>query len=343
MIRRLIPALPLLVMVAMATCDSPSDPDNPPDPGPGPHFTVVPIELDKLARVTPLGTNGKILPLGHTYWYTCDTEYLLPVDRPCVRERLPIRAPTSGRVFAVEHVADGGITIEGPPGLYAGFAHVTPKTGLRRGDRVQAGDTIAVMYTDFAFDFGLTNYGIQDHTFINQARYNQLQHYIHAQSPVAQYAEPVRSQLIQRVNTQGDPLGRLVFDVAGTASGNWFLEGTPLNQTFTPAYAHAQMYLGPLQERPDISILSNEAGWFTSLLDIGIVDPAAPAWQQITPASGRVWLRLWQVTRDAGPDYDAPRGGVLVEVLPDERLRIEYFPTHSTQTAFTSAARLYER
>jgi hypothetical protein len=318
------------------------DPDPDPDPGPGPHYSVVPIELEKLARVTPVGTNGKVLPIGHTYWYTCDTEWLMPTDRPCVRERLPIRSPVDGTVFQVEHVPDGGITIQGPPGLYAGFAHVTPVAELQRGDAVQAGDTIAVMYSDFAFDFGMTNYGIDEHRFVNQERFRNNPAYLHTQSPIAQYPEPIRTELLARVRTQSDPLGRIVFDVAGTAAGGWFIEGTPYDDSLTPAYETASVFLGPLQERDDVRLVS-KVGWFLAVMDIAVADPEAPRWEDIGPATGPVWVTLWSATREGGPDFTRPAGGVRLEVLDGEKLRIEWFDTHDDPGAFTAAAGLYER
>jgi hypothetical protein len=329
--------LPLAAL--LAACGSPSEPD----PGPGPHFSVVPIDIGKLARVTPLGTNGKLFPVGHTYWYTCDTEYVLPVERPCVREKLPIRAPRDGVVFIVEHVADGEISVQGPPGLYWTFAHVTPTAGLKRGDRVEAGDTIARMFYDFAFDFGLTNYCIDPHPFLNPARFHNASFYSYVQSPLVQYPEPLRSQLVDRVSTRSDPFGRVAFDVAGTASGIWFREGTPLDRSSHPDYADRLLFLGPLQERDDIRIVSHEAGWFRALLDIGVVDPAAPYWEDISPASGTVWLPLWEIARDGGPNVQNPLGGVLVEVLPGEKLRFEWFDTHDEPAGFTAMAAVYER
>ncbi len=313
------------------------------DPGPGPHFSVVPIDIAKLARVTPVGTNGKVLPIGHTYWYTCDTEYLMPVERPCVRERLAIRAPADGKVFAVEGGPDGGITIEGPPGLHASFAHVTPRAGLRRGNSVRAGDTIATMFYDYAFDFGVTNYGRDEHRFVTQSRYADAKAYRFSESPITQFAEPLRSQLIERVSTQSDPLGRISFDIAGTAAGGWFTEGVPANLAFTAPYESSLLFLGPLQERADTRILVQEAGWFIAFLGLGVVDPADPKWESITPSSGLVWLRLWLINRNGGPDYAEPRGGVLVEVQSGERLRIQWFNTHTPVAAFTSGAKVFVR
>jgi hypothetical protein len=345
-------ALHLLVGLVLSACgggDSPVDADDGdpdeeqyPDPGPGAYYSVSPIELDDIARITPVGTNGKVLPIGHTYWYSCDTEWLMPVDSPCVRAHLPIRSPVDGTVFGVEHVADGGITIEGPRGLYAGFAHVTPTAGLQRGDSVAAGDTIAVMYSDFAIDFGMVDYHIDEHRFVNQERFADNPGYLHSRSPIWRFEEPLRSELLARVSTSSDPYGRISFDVAGTAAGNWFLEGIPFEESLLPVHEQAQLFLGPLQERVEVGIVS-KVGWFAAAMDVAVAALDAPRWENITSGTGRVWIPLWQAARDGTPDPDWPKGGVLLEVLADERLRIEWFDTHEEPADFTGAAEVYER
>jgi hypothetical protein len=178
---------------------------------------------------------------------------------------------------------------------------------------------------------------------VNPERFRNTPYYRYVQSPVAQYAEPLRSELIARVSTQSDPLGTVAFDVAGTASGNWFRQGTPIANSFEPGFENRLLFLGPLQERDDIRIVSHETGWFTALLGIGVADLAAPYWEDITPASGIVWIPLWEVARDAGPNLDKPRGGLLIEVLPGERMRLEWSNTHEQLAGFTAAASVYER
>jgi hypothetical protein len=343
--------LHLTIGLGLAACgggETPVDPDPDPDeeqypdPGPGAYYSVSPIELDAIARITPAGTNGKVLPIGHTYWYTCDTEWLMPIDSPCVRAHLPIRSPVDGTVFGVEHIADGGITIEGPRGLHAGFSHVTPTAGLQRGDSVSAGDTIAVMYTDFAIDFGMTDYHIDEHPFVNQERYAENPGYLHSRSPIWRFEEPIRSELLARVSTRSDPYGRISFDVVGTASGNWFREGIPFDESLLPVHEQAQLFLGPLQERDEVMIVS-KVGWFAAAMDVALAALDAPRWEDVTPATGRVWVPLWQAAPDGTPDDARPKGSVLLEVLADERLRIEWFDTHEEPVDFTGAAEVYER
>lgn len=319
--------------------DDPPPPTEPPPPGPGPHFSVSPIPLDKVAAITPLGENNKVLPVGHTYWSTCDRAWVFPSARPCLMERLDIRAPGPGVVWALDAVDDGGITLMGPPGVYAVFSHVTPRAGLQIGDTVQAGDTIARMFNEFNFDFGLIHMGLEPHEWVNMARIHEG--YAYSFSPIGQFPPALRTEMEALVHTVADPLGRLVYDVAGTAAGNWFEEGTPADISLRFDQVHRQLFLGRLQVRHETRIANSR--WTEPLLGLMTIDPAAPSWEEITPQSGVVSLKAWNITREGTPNFDFPRGTLLVEMLAADRLRIEWFDTHDPVAAFTEGARVFER
>jgi hypothetical protein len=132
--RRFVRVCGVAVLAAVMSCqDQGSGPDQRPIPPPGPHFTHAPIPVATVARVTPIGYNNKVFPTPHTYWITCDAFFVLPSTRPCHREYQPIAAPGSGVVLRLAAVADGYITVEGPPGLVWTFGHVTPAPGLAAG------------------------------------------------------------------------------------------------------------------------------------------------------------------------------------------------------------------
>ena len=60
-------------------------------PPPGPHFTVLPLPLEAVARITPIGYNNKRFPTPHTYWLLCDDFFILQSSRPCRMERMANR------------------------------------------------------------------------------------------------------------------------------------------------------------------------------------------------------------------------------------------------------------
>lgn len=332
----------LTAWACLSCADSPVDPDDDdPVPPPGPNWSVLPIPLETLARITPLGHNNKALPNNGTYWRTCDIGYLMPSPRPCFEGHQPVRAPGAGVVVGVEHVADGAISIEGPPGLFLTFGHVTPRADLVAGDPVDAGETVATMFFTYTVDVTVWNRGVTPHRFVNPDRMPLP--YLYAQNAIEQFPEPVRSELIARVRTTGDPLGRLSYDEAGTAAGAWFLEGTPVERSMEGTFFPNHLFLGRLAERAETRVMTVGTLWPGQPNALVVIDPAAPSWETITPASGVVALRGWSLESDGTPMYGFPHGTVLVEVLGGERIRVEWFDTHDPVSGFTPGARVYER
>jgi len=332
----------LLSACVWASCaGDASGPEEQPLPPAGPNWSVPPIPLDKLAAITVLGTNNKALPNNGTYWRTCDVGWFMPSTRPCVREHLPVRAPADGVVTGVGHTADGYISLDAPAGLSVTFGHVTPTPGLQMGDHVQAGDVVATMFFDYSVDVTVYNLGLTPHQFVNPARMPLP--YRYAQSAFEQFPEPTRSELVDRVSTLSDPLGRLSWDQAGTAAGAWFLEGTPVDRSMEGTYFPNHLFLGWLGERWETRIMTVGTLWPGAQNLMTVIDPADPSWEAITPTTGVVALTGWGFEADGTPNYAFPHGTVLLEVLSGERLRIEWFDTHAPVTAFTSAARMYER
>jgi hypothetical protein len=316
-------------------------PEELPIPPVGPHYSVSPIPLDKIARISPLGSNNKIFPVAHTYWSTCDRAFVLPTNRPCVREPLSVSAPGGGVIRALAP-GDGYISVEGPPGLIFTMSHVTPEPSLTVGAEVTAGQVIATMFQLDNFDFGVINYGIT-HDVIVPERYPEPS--LHGQHPIEQFSEPLRSQLLGRIPAVSDPLGRLAYDVAGTASGGWFREGSPkTNAVFEAANLGVQLWLGRYVERNETRILTVGDFWPGMTQQwLHVVDAAAPSWEEITEARGAVSIKLWNIDTEGRPNPSFPMGTLLVEVLSGNRLRVEWFDTHAPVAAFTTAARLYER
>jgi hypothetical protein len=333
------PTLPLAVVLIAAACGDPTGTRQRVDPGPGPHFSVSPVPVEDIGRITALGFNNVTLPNSHTYWETCETWVMMRLDRPCVHRRQAIRAPADGEVLDLDPSADGFVVAQGPRGLVWTFGHVTPVPSLRRGSRVAAGQVIATMYYTHGFDFGVTNYGIR-HRYISPERYPDQS--LHGQHPIAQYPEPLRSQLLERMHPAGPAYGRLAWDSLGTASGMWVLEGHR-GRYLDRTTDSLQLFLARYTERPEtrlVHIGRRLPGLENAML---FLDPASPSWEQVTPTSGRVAVKLWHPGTDGRPNLTRPAGTALVELLSDRLLRFEWFNTHEPVTDFTAAARRYER
>jgi hypothetical protein len=332
-----------LSVAACVGCGGPADPSasGPQPPPAGPHFSIVPIPIERIARITPIGYNNKIIPTPHTYWMTCDIDFVLQGTRPCHRERLPIQAPTAGIVFDIDTASDGYLRVEGPPGLKWALGHVTPEPGLARGSRVSAGQVVARMFYDHGFDFGVINLGV-NHFYLVPERYPE--EYLHGENPIAQFPEPLRSELTSRSNSMSSALGKLGGDVAGTAAGAWFIQGTPkTNLSLQFGSEHLQLWLGRYVEREETRIVYFGQASPGQQNRLNAVDPSAPSWEDITPASGPVAVKLWFINAQATPNLSAAAGTVLVQLLSATTLRVEWFPTHSLVPDFTAAVRTYER
>lgn len=321
--------------------NDPEPTDEQPIPPAGPHFSVVPFALEHIARITPVGSNNKVMPVAHTYWHSCDIEGTLRGPRPCHLEKQQILAPGDGVVKVIDPQPDGAISLEGPPGLIWTFGHVTP-AGLQVGDSVVAGQHVATMFYEHGFDFGLMNFGIQNE-FVDPERYPLPAR--HAQHPIAQFPEPLRSQLLSLVVTvDSDPYGRVSYDIAGTASGGWFIEGAPPGDVpLQVGNEHMTLYFGRYVETVATRIVVFGGPWPGMVNRRLALDSAAPGWANITPDSGRLALRLWNLGTDAQPNLDWPGGTILIEMPDDDRLRVEWFDTHEPVAEFTSAARMYTR
>jgi hypothetical protein len=341
--------VPSLLFVALATLACGGEPSGPgadngtgfPDPGPGPHLSVLPVPIETIARITALGYNNNVFPTPHTYWLTCDVDVWLNSARPCHLERQAIRAPRDGVILDMLAAPDGFMRIEGPRGLVWTFGHVTPAAGLAIGSQVTAGQAIATMFVEHGFDFGLTNYGV-DRQYVVQERYNHG--YLYGEHPIAQFPEPLRSQLAGRVQTIGaDPLGSLDFDVPGTAAGGWFLPGVPQQNSLQIGHDHLWLWLGRFTERPATRIAGFGDLWTGMQNRILAVDDDAPNWDAITPASGTVAVKLWNLAASAEPNHTWPAGTLLLEMPDAMHLRMQWFATHDPVPGFTAAARLYSR
>ncbi len=333
-------AVPTLLVSALAVGGCDSDPSGV-VPAPGPHFSVSPIPVDLIARITVIGGDSKVWLAPQTYWLTCDIHGILPSGRPCVLERLPILAPGDGVVRDVDPSEDGFLAVEGPPGLRWTFGHVTPRPGLVRGSRVFAGDTVATMAVTHGFDFGMWNTGVL-HEFVAPHRYHAG--FLHAQHPIEQFPEPLRSQLAERVPSMAAGLGRLSWDVPGTAAGNWVIAGAPAGGgVLEGGNDHLLLHLGRFPDRVETRYFAVGELW-PGMVNPGLaVDVAEPSWELITPASGARSFRLWNLGMDGLPALDWPGGTLRLEMLDGASMRVEWFDTHEPVDAFTPAARVYTR
>lgn len=314
----------------------------------GPLFSVSPMPLETIHQISPVGSNNKIFPVGHTYWLSCDeqlswggTPEEQAANPDCHLERQVLVAPGPGVVRWVNPAEDGAVTVTTPGGNYDWtMGHVTPL--VTEGTRVTAGQPVARMLYRHGFDFGVLQVkGGKVNGLANPERFPPYPP-VH---PISLYGEPLRTQLINFVPTvEGDKLGKQHWDVPGTAMGAWFLEGAPAGNLLGPHGVPYNLYFGRFTLRQSVRFVAVGRPWPGQVNQTLTLDPAGRDWEAITPASGRVAQRMWHGTQTGlVTQFEWPAGTIVVEMLAADRLRIEWFDTHEPVTEFTAASRVYIR
>jgi hypothetical protein len=284
------------------------------------------VAVEQIRFIVPLGNlnpPGHTLPTDHIYFYVADPS----TGETAASRRTDFFAPADGTVMAVIDNgvgADRKVLFQATTRVQYYVDHLIPSIALAPGVAVKAGDRLGTSGASYGIDLGLINQDVTLTGLVNLSRYTPGEE--HTDAPLKYYVEPLRSQLYAKVRTIGDRDGRFDHDVAGRLSGNWFGEADHAPLSF------AYDTYDPSQVR--IAIAS---GLTLAPITLGIA-PADPLPRDVSVASGRVG---YTVTR-AG--IDGAIGHLLVEMLDDQRIRVELFaPATAPATAFTPAARTFVR
>lgn len=179
--------------------------------------------------------------------------------------------------------------------------------------------------------------------FVNSARYPRST--IQTVSPLALFAEPLRTQLYRKATRQGsDKDGRIDWDGPGRLLGNWFHESLDVADSSrgdARVRARQLAFVYDVQN-PQAQRLS--VGGTVAPVGLYEIQPGAPDPIEVTRASGAVSYRVRKLERAPGKAGDADSGVFLVELISDHELRIEYFEGGAAQTrAFGANATRYRR
>jgi hypothetical protein len=318
-------------------------------------LTAAPVSLDEVDFIVPLGW---LSPPGHTF--PTDHIYFTFKDHTL---RHDIYAPADGYISWVYHAAltsqnvDGSdykLSIQhtttfssyldhvhfldsaiaaalGPERVGAFDVHVPVRAGQRVG--TTAGGDRGIV----SIDLGVMNPAVTQ-PFVDPTHYNYST--LHADKPLSYYDEPLRSTLYALVRTDGsDKDGRICQDVDGTLAGNWFSEGSGLND-WTRELAFA---VDPLHPSLPRIVSGGELG---GTIFTAAPRSDAPPWTAVTPATGRVAYALLGFDPNLeGRTYNVPvRGFLLVQMLGGRRMRVEArWGSMDSTGEFTSASRIYTR
>lgn len=309
-----------------------------------PVFMVSPVDPADVTAIIPLGNlnprGGHVLPTDHVYF-----EY----------QRKPgpiVVAPAAGTVFAIRDQFSGGLKIEVRvnDNLSYYLAHLFLDSDVRIGSRVQAGQVLGRASGGGALDLGASDARVKLRGLINPARYPRST--LQTVSPLAWFTESLKRRLYPKVIREGDDKdGKIDLDQAGRLVGNWFHASLTVDENSRAGreisakeLAFAYDVRRPKEVRISIGGTIAPAGLYA--VQPGAHDPAT-----VTVQAG---LIKYQLLDPGGGDSTRPaadseslkaRGVLLVQLLGERKLNVEYFPSPAVDTVagFTSQASVYER
>lgn len=250
-----------------------------------------------------------------------------------VARRTSFFAPASGIVTDVYPSTNGqpdvGLRVRVTTTVVYTLGHLIPEIPLSRGTRITAGQRLGLTGSVYAIDLGLFNDEITLPGFVNPARVGNS---VHTDTPFRYYDEPLRSRLYAKVTRIGPERdGKIDYDIPGRLSGNWFLTGA---QSLSFAY-----------DTHDPARVIISAGGGLSQTGVFAIADTDPLPRTISVASGVVRYTLigWGETSSPRIRSGNPAARMLVQMLDDQRIKVEIFPLTSSATAFTASAREFVR
>lgn len=202
--------------------------------------------------------------------------------------------------------------------------------------------------------------------FINPEKYKGEEWKLHAVAPFDYFTPELKSQLMEKNPRKKEPRGgKIDFDIPGKLSGNWFLEGTDYagskekqaafcgNQLCPYWSGHLSFvydFVDPQQVRVSFGDYS---GWYPQG-PYGVKGNTDPA--TIGVEDGLVNLELVSlddISAECGfPTQGKPLctkssnnvvGSILVQMLEDNKIKVEFIPGKTSQSSFSGNAKVYER
>ncbi len=366
--------IPLAQILADGTCSS-----KPGDATLGAGFA----NASEIAYIVPMGlmTGAHITPVDHMYVY-------YPSQQPRTLTDYPVVSPAGGYVRGVSKLdSDYRVIIEHSCDVWSIFIHVQtlsgPLASLNSQVTYQKGwsGSIAIKEGEaFATDGGQPGYDYSLHDMrttlkgLRPASYAQTETWkLHVVDPFDYTPDPIKTQLLAKDLRGVAPRGgKIDYDTAGVATGNWFVVGTngyagdPKNNTTGPisptqmrGYWDTHLALAPHPVDPThfIASVGNYGG--NAVQYATEVDPATLTASSIPTALKLYSFELQKAdgtpfTQDANQAaYSAGVkvklgtqmvGVLLVQLQADGTLKVEKRPgaTASTSTTFGTDVLTYE-
>jgi hypothetical protein len=290
-------------------------------------FSQSPIDISAISVIVPLGNLNPpdhTLPTNHIYFF-----------HPTVADA-DVRAPAAGTVTTVQCGVDDQLVIAPSPGFEFYLAHVRLDAAIVQGARINAGQHLGVTASAAgAMDLGVINNAVTL-SFVRPERY--IAGTIHGDSPLKYFADPVRGDLYAKVSRVGsDRDGQISFDVAGRLAGNWF---TPdLQPSVTENFGNGSKHLSFARDVKDPGLVRISIGGSLSITGAFFVQSGAMDPVDVSVSSGIVRYQLL-----FSPQAQLPAGFLVVQMVADDRVKVEAFANTSTvPSGFTERALDYVR
>jgi len=342
-------------------------------------FTSPPMRIEDIGMIEPMGLmiGGHVTPIDHGYYYA--KGWASPDSREDAAEFRDIMAPASGVVTSVQSmpqeyssssIGDYRLVIHHTCSFYTIYIHVN-----QLSEKLQAvadtQDTVAVAAGEVigkapGFDFSVHDDGVILPGFIVPETYAAEPWKLHNVDMFDYFAEPIRTQLLDRNIRQKEPRGgKIDYDIDGRLAGNWFEEGT--NGYFGKAeYRRMSGYwsthLAFAYDGLDPALVIVSMGDYDGEARQFAVKGNAPDPKDVDTTDGIIRYELvpygyltdkdenwdgWNFARISGAyRHDGQVHGVaLVQMLEERKIRFEVFPgkAASQVDGFTEDGKVYER
>ncbi|HIG92673.1 TPA: M23 family metallopeptidase [Candidatus Woesearchaeota archaeon] len=342
-------------------------------------FTSPPMPLGDIELIEPIGLmiGGHVTPIDHGYYYA--KGWVAPGNREDTTKFRDVLAPASGIVTSVESmpeeyssssIGDYRIIIYHTCTFYTIYIHINQLSeklrkaaDTREKVAVKAGEVIGKAP---GFDFSVHDDEITLPGFVVPESYVAEPWKLHNVDMFNYFAEPTRTQLLDKNVRQKEPRGgKIDHDIDGKLVGNWFEENT--NGYFGKAeYQRLSGYwsthLAFAYDGLDPSLLIVSMGDYDGEAQQFAVKGNAPDPKEVDKTKGIIKYELvrygyltdkneeWSRQNFAkiGKAYgheEQVEGVVLVEMISDRKIKFEAFPgkTASTVNGFTEKAKIYVR
>jgi len=305
-----------------------------------PVFTVAPIDLDQIREIIPLGAvnpaAGHVLPTDHIYFDYADS-------------KVTVRAPAAGVVRAVRDQfhgfhGDKKIEIQVDENLAYYLTHVAVDPGVDVGIKVTAGQKLGRVAGFSMLDLGASDARVRLAGFVNPSRYPEPTR--HTVSQLALFAEPLRTQLYAKVTRDGtDKDGRIDLDKPGRMVGNWFHESLSVEDSARGEPTQSVKQLSFAYDVRDPKAVRVSIGGTVAPRGLYAVLPGTPDPADVAVETGLVRYRLTRLWPDSLKHADESDGLLLVQLINDRELKVEYFAgkNESDVSGFSDRSQRYLR